>query len=108
MLKEFKLYGTVLETPLLYYVKHGDLPYTCFSIAVGEDFSYEGKDVYEVHCLKNIAEDVCKNLKRGNKCLVKGRLETMSGSCFYENSYRGVEDEVRNPIILIAERVEYI
>lgn len=93
-MNEFKLYGKVLETPVLIEDIDGDK--SC-SILLEVNRGNNIVSNFKIYCYKMIAEDVCNNLKKGNKCVIKGHL----------NGYVKEYDEV-DMATLIAERVEYI
>lgn len=100
-MNEFKFYGTALETPTLVESESGN-KYCNIYISVDKNFKGQeaSNDNFKITCFRSVAEDVCDNLKKGDKFIVKGRLQ--------ENKFNKENGEPTYRAELVGERVEYI
>ena len=95
-MNEFKLYGTALEMPILIETKNGT---TYCNVYMAVDRASGGQDKFKITFFKSIAEDICENMKKGDKFIVKG--------CLVEDKF-DISDNDNSTIELIGKRVEYI
>ena len=85
-MNEFKLDGRVLKTPRIEHIG----ACSCCVLYINV---YPATNV-KIYCYNKIAEDICTELKEGDRCLVKGHIEGFMGD---------IEADGTNKLILIAD-----
>lgn len=101
-MNEFRFYGKALETPELIESDRGS-KYCYLKLNVDRDYrNSDGNidnDDFKITCFKNLAEEIAKNVKKGQKIIVKGRLQ--------QNNFEKDNGETVYRSELVGERIYY-
>ena len=102
-MNEFKFYGKALETPDLIESDRGN-KYCHLLVNVDREYkNSDGKvdnDDFKVTCFKSLAEEVSKNVKKGQKVIVKGRLQ--------QNNFDKENGDIVYRAELVGEKIFYV
>ncbi|MBR3227059.1 MAG: single-stranded DNA-binding protein [Erysipelotrichaceae bacterium] len=101
-MNEFKFFGTALETPVLLESENGN-KYCNVFLGVEKNFkTQDGEDIdrFRITCFRSTAEDVCEKLTKGDKVIIKGRIQ--------ENRFSKEKGEPTYRAELVGERFEFI
>lgn len=93
-MNELRIYARALEAPTLVETESGS---RWCNLDVRVD---ETGDTFRFLCYKELAQEVCKNVKKGQNFILKGHLSA-------NNSYDEVIGVIYRPL-LIADKIFYV
>lgn len=102
-MNEFRLYGKALETPVLIESDKGNKYCHLFMNCDREYKNSDGfvdSDDFKVTCFKTLAEEVAKNVKKGQQIVVKGRLQ--------QNNFDKDNGDIVYRAELVGDKVFYV
>ena len=102
-MNEFRFYGRALETPELLESEKGSKYAHLFLRVEREYKNSEGTvdtDDFRITCFKNLAEEIEKNVKKGQTLIMKGRLQ--------QNNFVKENGETVFRAELVGDRVFYV
>lgn len=92
-MNEFKLDGRVLKTPQIEHI--GACSYCVLYLNVYPQYEQINKATnVKIYCYNKVAEDICTELKEGDRCLIKGHIEGFMGD---------VDADGTNKLMLIVD-----
>jgi len=102
-MNEFVLNGKVLDEPKIMESEKGN-KYTNLLVEVERNYSSGDNgpttDVFKVVSFKGVADDVCENVKKNTKIIIRGRLQS--------NNYKKENGDPGYRAELVGEKYEII
>lgn len=93
-MNELKIYARALETPILVETESGS------KWCELDVRAYETGDTFRFLCYKELAQEVCQNIKKGQRFILKGHLSA-------NNSYDEKVGVIYRPL-LVADNIYYV